>query len=138
LLIFTFSRGWAKIADQGSQFTSDSFTGMLLNNGITISMDGRGRALDNIFVERLWRTVKYEEIYLKKHDRLQDLIMGLTSYFLFYNEERRHQALDYQTPSLVYQTAKGGGAMIVDKFNCAKEALTPSAEEEGQRHSAVI
>lgn len=92
----------------------------------------------NIFVERLWRTVKYEEIYLKKHDRLQDLIMGLTSYFLFYNEERRHQALDYQTPSLVYQTAKGGGAKIVDKFNSAKEALTPRAEEEGQRHSAVI
>jgi len=124
--------------DQGSQFTSDSFTRMLLNNGITISMDGRGRALDNIFVERLWRTVKYEEIYLKKHDRLQDLLMGLTSYFLFYNEERRHQALDYKTPGEVYQTARGGGAKSVDKFNCAKEELTPRAEEVGQRYSAVM
>jgi len=124
--------------DQGSQFTSDSFTRMLLNNGITISMDGRGRALDNIFVERLWRTVKYEEIYWKKHDRLQDLLMGLTSYFLFYNEERRHQALDYKTPGEVYQTARGGGAKSVDKFNCAKEELTPRAEEVGQRYSAVM
>lgn len=124
--------------DQGSQFTSEIFTGVLRNSGIIISMDGRGRALDNIFVERLWRTVKYEEIYLKKHDNLQDLLMGLTSYFLFYNEERQHQSLDYQTPSQVYQKAKGGGAKIVDKFNSAKETSTPRAEELGQRHSAVM
>lgn len=124
--------------DQGSQFTSESFTCVLLNSGITISMDGRGRALDNIFVERLWRTVKYEEIYLKKHDNLQDLLMGLTHYFLFYNKERRHQSLGYQTPSQVYQKAKGGGAMIVDKFNSAKETSTPRAEKSGQRRSAVM
>ncbi len=79
-------------------------------------MDGRGRALDNIFVERLWRTVKYEEIYLKKYDSLPDLLIGLTSYFQFYNQERPHQALSYETPSQVYQTATGGGAMIIDKL----------------------
>ena len=111
--------------DQGSQFTSDSFTGILINNSITISMDGRGRALDNIFVERLWRTVKYEEVYLKQHDSMQNLLMGLTDYFVFYNEERLHQALDYKTPNRVYQTAMGGGAKIVDKFNEATETSVP-------------
>ena len=108
-------------SDQGSQFTSDVFTGVLLNNGITISMDGRGRALDNIFVERLWRTVKYEEVYLKQHSNMPDLLMGLTQYFQFYNQERWHQALDYKTPDDVYKTAKGGGAKIVDKFNGTTE-----------------
>jgi putative transposase len=73
---------------QGSQFTSYSFTGVLIQNGITISMDGRGRALDNIFVERLWRTVKYEEVYLKQHRNMPDLLMGLMQYFQFYNQER--------------------------------------------------
>ena len=67
--------------DQGSQFTSDAFTGVLIENGVTISMDGRGRALDNIFVERLWRTVKYEEVYLKQHDTVQHLLLGLTEYY---------------------------------------------------------
>ena len=76
--------------DQGSQFTSDSFTGVLIKNGITISMDGRGRALDNIFVERLWRTLKYEDVYLKGYENMPDLLLGLTHYFLFYNEERMH------------------------------------------------
>ena len=109
-------------SDQGSQFTSDAFTGVLVEQGITISMDGRGRALDNIFVERLWRTVKYEEVYLKQHGSLQDLLMGLTRYFMFYNEERLHQSLDYKTPDVVYRTATGGGAKIVDKFNEATEA----------------
>jgi len=91
--------------DQGSQFTSDAFTGVLIKNEVKISMDGRGRALDNIFVERLWRTVKYEEVYLKQHNSMQDLLIGLTQYFLFYNQERRHQALGYKTPDVVYQTA---------------------------------
>ncbi len=104
-------------SDQGSQFTSDAFTGVLITNGITISMDGRGRALDNIFVERLWRTVKYEEVYLKQHSTIQDLLLGLTQYFRFYNQERWHQSLNYKTPDEVYTTAIGGGAMIVDKFN---------------------
>lgn len=135
-------------SDQGSQFTSDSFTGVLIRNGITISMDGRGRALDNIFVERLWRTVKYEDVYLKKYESIQDLLMGLTHYFVFYNEERRHQSLDYQTPGVVYRTAAGGGAKIVDKFGGALETSSSvalrsteddvsSAKELGQRHAAV-
>lgn len=110
--------------DQGSQFTSDAFTGVLIENGVTISMDGRGRALDNIFVERLWRTVKYEEVYLKQHDTVQHLLLGLTEYFIFYNEERRHQSLGYKTPSVVYQTATGGGAKIVDKYG-PTEASVP-------------
>jgi putative transposase len=107
-------------SDQGSQFTSDAVTGVLIKNEVTISMDGRGRALDNIFVERLWRTVKYEEVYLKHHDSLQSLLMGLTDYFVFYNEERRHQSLGYKTPEVVYQTATGG-ATIVDNFNGTRD-----------------
>jgi len=109
--------------DQGSQFTSECFTGVLIKNGITISMDGRGRALDNIFVERLWRTVKYEDVYLKGYESLPDLLLGLTQYFLFYNEERLHQSLGYTTPDVVYQTAMGGGAKIVDKFNKPTETF---------------
>ena len=111
--------------DQGSQFTSDAFTGVLIKNEVKISMDGRGRALDNIFVERLWRTVKYEEVYLKQHNSMQDLLIGLTQYFLFYNQERLHQALGYKTPDVVYQTATGGGATIVDKFNSTKDTSVP-------------
>lgn len=103
-------------SDQGSQFTSDVFTGVLIENDITISMDGRGRALDNIFIERVWRTVKYEDVYLKQYDCVQHLLLGLTDYFVFYNEERLHQSLGYKTPSVVYQTATGGGAKILDKY----------------------
>ncbi len=79
-------------------------------------MDGRGRALDNIFVERLWRSVKYEEVYLKQHDTVQSLLIGLTDYFVFYNQERYHQSLGYKTPDRVYQTAIGGGAKIINKY----------------------
>jgi putative transposase len=103
-------------SDQGSQFTSGPFTKVLIKEGITISMDGRGRALDNIFVERLWRSVKYEEIYLKSYETLPELLTGLTQYFEFYNATRPHQALQYRTPNAVYQSATGGGALIVDKF----------------------
>jgi len=133
-------------SDQGSQFTSDAFTEVLIQNGITISMDGRGRALDNIFVERLWRTVKYEEVYLKQHGTVPDLLLGLTQYFQFYNQERWHQSLDYKTPDEVYQTAIGGGAKIVDKFGGARETSPVplrytgdvSRAELGQRHSAAV
>lgn len=103
-------------SDQGSQFTSEAFTGVLKSHGITISMDGRGRALDNIFVERLWRSVKHEDVYLKGYSSVPELMLGLTEYFAFYNEERLHQALDYKTPSQVYVSAKGGGAEIKDRF----------------------
>jgi putative transposase len=103
--------------DQGSQFTSDKWITVLQKNSIKISMDGRGRALDNIFVERLWRSVKYEDIYPKNYVYIPELLLGLTEYFAFYNGERYHQALGYKTPDQIYQTAEGGGAMIVDKFN---------------------
>lgn len=88
--------------DQGAQFTSLDFTSILEAAHIRISMDGRGRALDNIFVERLWRSVKYEDIYLKDYATVPALITGLTSYFTFYNNERFHQSLGYRTPVEVH------------------------------------
>lgn len=109
--------------DQGSQFTSDAFTNVLKENGITISMDGRGRALDNIFVERLWRSVKYEDVYLKGYATLPELLLGLTEYFIFYNKERMHQSLGYLTPYEVYRTASNGGAYIVDKYGKTEKTL---------------
>jgi putative transposase len=90
-------------SDQGAQFTSTEFTGRLLAQGISISMDGRGRALDNIFVERLWRTVKYEEVYLKDYQSVGNAMSGLAAYFQFYNDTRLHQSLGYQTPAAVYR-----------------------------------
>jgi putative transposase len=92
--------------DQGAQFTSLGFTEKLLEGGIRISMDGRGRALDNIFVERLWRSVKYEEVYLKDYGSVQEAIEGLRRYFEFYNGERLHQSLNYQTPAAVYRQGR--------------------------------
>jgi len=91
--------------DQGSQFTSARFTGRIEEHGIQVSMDGRGRALDNIFIERLWRTVKYEEVYLKDYLNLREAIDNLKCYFWFYNEERPHQALGYRTPAAVWRAA---------------------------------
>ena len=88
--------------DQGAQFTSLAFTGHLVQAGIRISMDGRGRAHDNIFVERLWRSVKYEEVYPNGYDTLDDAYHGLSRYFDFYNHQRPHQSLGYQTPAEVY------------------------------------
>lgn len=91
--------------DQGSQFTSAAFTGVLNREGVTISMDGRGRAFDNIFVERLWRNVKYEDVYLKDYTSMVDLTVGLCRYFTFYNTERPHQALSQKTPDVAYRSA---------------------------------
>jgi putative transposase len=99
--------------DQGSQFTSRDYTGRLEAAGVAVSRDGRGRALDNVFVERLWRSVKYEEIYIKDYERVSELEAGLTAYFRFYDEERSHQSLGYRTPGEVYRAglaqAIGGG-----------------------------
>jgi|GEM_PF-866176 len=89
-------------SDQGSQFTSQQFTSRLLAAEVQISMDGRGRVFDNIFIERLWRTIKYEEIYVKDYQTVMMLIEGLEEYFEFYNSERLHQSLDYRTPKAVY------------------------------------
>lgn len=98
------SRGTPEIfnTDQGSQFTSDEFISVLKKNNIAISMDGRGRAIDNIFVERLWRSVKYENVYLKGYETIPDAQEGLKEYFEFYNTQRHHQSLSYKTPWLVY------------------------------------
>jgi putative transposase len=88
--------------DQGVQFTSQRFTGRLEDQKIRISMDGKGRALDNVFIERLWRSVKYEEIYPKGHENLKEVRQGLRGYFKYYNEIRPHQGLGYRTPAEVY------------------------------------
>jgi putative transposase len=93
-------------SDQGSQFTSSEYTGILKSNNIAISMDGRGRCFDNIFTERLWRTVKYEDIYLKSYQTIRELRAGLADYFHFYNTRRRHQSLNRQTPAHVYFTSQ--------------------------------
>jgi putative transposase len=88
--------------DQGSQFTSEAFTEILNTRGVKISMDGRGRWLDNVFIERLWRSVKYEDVYLKAYESIPETREGLKEYFKFYNSERRHQGLDRQIPDNVY------------------------------------
>ncbi len=94
------SRGKPEIfnSDQGSQFTSQEFTGRLATSGIRISWDGRGRFWDNILIERLWRSVKWEEVYINDYDHVPEAIGGLGDYFKFYNTERPHQSLGYQTP----------------------------------------
>jgi len=89
-------------SDQGSHFTSEQFIQPLLNQNVKISMDGRGRCMDNIFTERLWRTVKYENVFLKSYRTVDEATTGLDGYFHFYNMKRPHQSLNYQTPIAVY------------------------------------
>ena len=88
--------------DQGSQYTSNNFTGVLKQHKIKISMDGKGRCMDNIFIERLWRSVKYEEVYIKEYSNVKELINALKQYFEFYNFERSHQSLNRNTPAEIY------------------------------------
>ena len=94
--------------DQGAQFTSQEFTKVLEKQGIQISMDGRGRALDNVFVERLWRTIKYENVYIKKYENGVEAKKGLKEYLTFYNDKRIHQSLNYKTPRELYKSIKAG------------------------------
>jgi putative transposase len=89
--------------DQGAQFTAEAFTGPLRDRGIAISMDGKGRCLDNVFVERLWRSVKYEEVYLHAYDSVAEARAGIGRYLAFYNDQRPHQALGYQTPAAFHR-----------------------------------
>lgn len=124
-------------SDQGSQFTSVAFTSVLKREEIVISMDGRGRAFDNIFVERLWRNVKHEDVYLKGYASMGELTTGLAEYFAFYNGERPHQSLGHQTPDVVYRTARGGGAVIVDKFPRAVEDCPVPLRSTGQSSTAT-
>ena len=106
--------------DQGAQFTCEAFTGLLQQHGVGISMDGKGRYSDNLFIERLWRTVKYEEVYLKAYQDGKEAKVGIGNYFRFYNTERPHQALGYRTPAEVFTSipveATNGGMV---------ESLTP-------------
>lgn len=102
--------------DQGAQFTTPRFTQPLLDQGIQVSMDGRGRALDNIFVERLWRTVKYEYVYLQDIQTLQEAQQGLETYFQFYNHQRLHQSLGYRTPAQVYRAGQADQSKEVDLY----------------------
>ena len=99
-----FRRGRPEIfnSDQGSQFTSEKFTGELESRGIAVSMDGRGRCLDNIFIERLWRSLKYEEVYLRDYALVPEARTGIGQWFQFYNHERPHQSLGSRTPAGLY------------------------------------
>jgi putative transposase len=103
------SRGKPEVfnTDQGVQFTARAWTSRLETAGVAVSMDGRGRCLDNVFVERLWRSVKYEDIYVWGYETVPQLRQGLGRYFPYYNEERLHQSLDYRTPAVVYQERRG-------------------------------
>ena len=95
-------------SDQGSQFTSERFSGELEKHGVTISMDGRGRCFDNIFIERLWRSLKYEEIYLRDYELVREARMGIGNWFRFYNQQRPHQSLGYRTPAELYRYEQFG------------------------------
>jgi putative transposase len=112
----SFGRPEVFNTDQGSQFTSDDFTKVLLGANIRISMDGKGRVFDNIFVERLWRTVKVEEVYLHDYQTVAEARYGLGRYFEFYNNRRFHQALDYCTPAEVYGVAVGAPVALRAPF----------------------
>ena len=125
--------------DQGAQFTSNAFTGVLKGNEIKISMDGKGRCMDNIFIERLWRSVKYEEIYLNDYATTDDLRKALRKYFHFYNTERPHQTFDGATPVEVYRSSNDGemkkSCALVDDSDCIEsdQALRDVWKSHGQQ-----
>jgi putative transposase len=101
-------------------------------------MDGRGRVLDNIFVERLWRSVKHEDVYLKDYALMHELLMGLTEYLMFYNTEKPHKSLDYSTPDHVYKPASGGGARIMDKYSETEKTHSAIESKKKQNQSSSV
>lgn len=135
-------------SDQGSQFTSMAFTGVLLGAGVRISMDGRGRAYDNIFTERLWRSVKYEEVYLHDYETPTEALHGIGNYFTFYNHARPHQSLQWRTPAEVYgvkptkaearwlrqRLIQGGPAVVAAVAPLALRARCATAATTGRIH----
>lgn len=123
-------------SDQGSHFTSPQYTSVLLAAGVRISMDGRGRALDNIFTERLWRTVKYEEVYLHDYATPREARTGLGTYFAFYNQRRLHQALGYRPPAEVYAAASGAGPGGGNVDSSCGPAHIPTTPTTGTTESA--
>jgi putative transposase len=114
--------------DQGSQFTSDDFTGTLKQHGVTISMDGKGRCMDNIFVERLWRSLKYEEVYLNAYATVAEAKAGIGCWLEFYNAERQHQSLGYRTPRQIYQEGLWICGRSALPTGCASPASRASSE----------
>jgi putative transposase len=106
--------------DQGVQYTSRSFTGLVESAGALVSMDGRGRALDNVFVERLWRSLKYEEVYLRAHADVISLESGVSTWLRFYNHERPHQSLEYRTPAEVYRGVERSGDQVERRVGSIK------------------
>jgi putative transposase len=117
--------------DQGSQFTSDDFTGILKRHEVTISMDGKGRCMDNIFVERLWRSLKYEEVYLNAYATVAEAKIGIGSWLNFYNQERQHQNLGYRTPRQIYEEGLwicGRSALPTGSASPASRANSESGE----------
>jgi putative transposase len=116
-------------SDQGSQFTSTAYLEVLLKHGIAISMDGRGRFMDNIFIERLWRSVKYEEIYLHAYESVAEARAGIGAYLHFYNHERPHEALGYQTPKEIFDARPRPGGFV---DNPCAFTTTPQAQQQPQ------
>ena len=116
--------------DQGSQFTSEAFTSMLLAQGVQVSMDGRGRCMDNVFVERLWRSIKYEEVYLKAYQNGTEARKGIGAYLAFYNQERPHQALGYRSPGQVFHA--------VSPQRCLLEHPRALPSDEGLRDTPAV
>ncbi len=114
--------------DQGSQFTSDGFTGTLEAHDVTISMDGKGRCMDNIFVERLWRSLKYEEVYLHAYATVAEAKAGIGAWISFYNDERQHQSLGYRTPRRVYEEGLWICGRSASPTGCASPASRASSE----------
>jgi len=118
--------------DQGSQFTSAAFTGTLLEAGVRVSMDGRGRWMDNVFIERVWRSLKYEEVYLKGYADGREAKAGIGEYFAFYNEQRLHQALGYRAPMAVWREGAAPGAHGHVDNACALTTC-PQAQQNQQQ-----
>jgi putative transposase len=123
-------------SDQGSHFTSPQYTDRLLAADVQISMDGKQRALDNIFTERLWRTVKYEEVYLHDYASPREARQGLSRYFEFYNQERPHQALNYQTPAQVYHQ-KEAPVVYPQGLSALTDHRSPSGPAEPERRPTL-
>jgi putative transposase len=127
-------------SDQGSQFTATAFTSRLESHGVAISMDGRGRAIDNVFIERLWRSVKYEDVYLRDYTDGWQAEASLAAYFRFYNHERIHQSLDYRTPADVYAERTGVRFHVLVETEGARQENRSSglAQDERRRVETTL
>ncbi len=123
--------------DQGAQFTSEAFIQTLQEQDIRVSMDGKGRYQDNIFVERLWRSVKYEEVYLKAYQTVAEARVGINAYLEFYNQQRPHQALGYRTPAEVYLSDQKAEEVMVNEAGLTPEVVIPSARARDSLNLAL-